>query len=218
MGPTIGFGFHGSWSPSWIRAPDGTDIVELSVDGREFGSSDAPGPRRISCTPDWACADYCAPTLENQTPGCPDVTNGWYRVRIIPGFLKWGRRESSFSPLPNAGPGFRCGNDGHPELEFCWDPPRFLRQVGLPDNALDVPYTAMHISAATTWVSLTRDSDDLPLFYTTCNSDSCKRFIETAGATIELEFPFSALKNWQRIEARLQEFAKRLVEPVSDRY
>jgi hypothetical protein len=76
----------------------------------------------------------------------------------------------------------------------------------------------MHISAATAWVSVTRDPDGLPLFYTTCNSDSCKRFIETAGATIEIEFPFSSLKNWQRIEAGLHEFAKRLIEPVSDRY
>jgi hypothetical protein len=123
-----------------MRAPDGTDIVELSVDGREFGSSDAPGPRRIWCTPDWACADYCAPTPENQTPGCPDVTNGWYRVMIIPGFLRWGRRESAF-PQPNAGPGFNCGNDGHPELEFCWDPARFTPSWPVA-NVHDVPYTA----------------------------------------------------------------------------
>jgi hypothetical protein len=195
-----------------IRNPDHKDIVELSVDRREFGSPNAPGPRRISCTPGWTCTDYCAPTSETKLPPCPDIMNGWYRVTVIPASLNWGRAEWPHLPA-NAGPGFSCGDDGHPGLEFCWDPARYTPTRPVTD-VHEVPYSAIRQSAGMTWVSIARDADGLPSFYTSCNFQSCWRFIEHAGATVRLDFAFSELSNWQRIEARLHSFAEHLIKPA----
>lgn len=197
-----------------IRNPDHNDIVELSVDRREFGSPDTPGPPRISCTPDWTCTDYCASTKET-IPPCPDIATGWYRVTIIPASLNWENREWRYPPQ-NAGPGFSCGDDGHRGLEFCWDPARYTPTQPVT-NVHDVPYAAIRQSAAMTWVSITRDAEGLPLFYTHCGFQSCWRFIEHAGATVRLDFAFSELNDWQRIEARLHAFAEDLIKPIKDR-
>jgi hypothetical protein len=194
------------------RNGDVDELVELSVDRREFGVSDPPsGPPRVSCPEHGDCTDYCDPTPENKLPGCPDLENGWYRVSIMPASKSWENREDS---ARKAGPPFRCGDDGHPEMEFCWDPARYTPTRSIT-NAHDVPYAAIRLAADHAWISKARGNDGLPLFYTRCNFVFCTRFINYAGAAIELSFPFSELDNWQRIEVRLHAFAEDLIKPTS---
>jgi hypothetical protein len=193
-----------------IRYEDGSDAVFLSIDRREFGSPDQPTePSRISCASDGKCTDSCAPTPNNKLPSCPDIVHGWYRIRIMPASKSWEYRETTVEPV---GPGFRCGDDGHPEMEFCWDPTRYTPTQSIA-NVHDVPYAAIRQTSRRTWISKRQDADGLPSFYAHCSLLSCTRFIKYSGASVELEFPFSELKNWQRIEARLQRVAEKLIKP-----
>jgi hypothetical protein len=192
--------------------PHGSQRVDLSVDRREFGSPDAPGPPRIVCTSGGSCGDSCAGTENVPPPICYDLENGWYRVMVAPISEGWGGREWLIPPR-NAGPGFRCGDDGHSGLEFCWDRARFTPSWPIA-NVHDVPYEAIRQSAAATWVSIARDADGLPTFHADCPGRVvCSRFIEKAGARIELDFPFAELDNWQRLETGLRGFADRLILP-----
>jgi hypothetical protein len=192
--------------------PDGSQTVELSVDRREFGSPDAPGPPRIVCTVGRSCSDYCMATKDAPFPPCPDLVNGWYRMTVRPISQTLGFREWLIPPR-DAGPGFRCGDDGHSGLEFCWDPARYTPNWSVA-NVHDVPYEAIRQSAAVTWVSIARDADGLPTFYAICAARVfCWRFIEKAGALVRLDFPFAELDNWQRLETGLRGFADRLILP-----
>jgi hypothetical protein len=194
------------------RNGDVDDLVELSVDRREFGAADPPsGPPRVSCPLHGDCTDYCAPTPENKLPPCPDLENGWYRVVIRPASESWENREDS---MRKAGPPFRCGDDGRPDMEFCWDPGRYT-PIQPITNVHNVPYEAIRLAADHAWISKARGGDGLPLFYTRCNSAFCTRYVDYAGAAIELSFPFSELNNWRRIEARLHAFAEKLIKPTS---
>ncbi len=194
------------------RNPDGSQTVELSVDRREFGSPDKSGPRRIVCTPGGSCIDYCAPAEVARERPCADIVDGWYRVTVGPISQKWGLREWSIPPR-DAGPGFRCGDDGHSGLEYCWDPVRYTPTWPVA-NVHDVPYDAIRQSAGSTWVSIARDADGLPTFYAMCAGRVfCSRFIDKAGARVELDFAFAELHNWQRLEAGLRGFADRLIVP-----
>jgi hypothetical protein len=192
--------------------PHGSQRVDLSVDRREFGSPDAPGPPRIVCTSGGSCSDSCAGTENVPPPICYDLENGWYRVMVAPISEGWGGREWLIPPR-NAGPGFRCGDDGHSGLEFCWDRARYTPSWPIA-NVHDVPYEAIRQSAAATWVSIARDADGLPTFYAICAGHHfCWRFIEKAGARVRLDFPFAELDNWQRLDAGLRGFADRLIVP-----
>jgi hypothetical protein len=76
------------------------------------------------------------------------------------------------------------------------------------------PYEAIRQSAALTWVSIARDANGLPTFYANCaGREFCWRFIDKAGARVELDFAFAELDNWQRLEAGLRGFADRLIVP-----
>ena len=82
-----------------------SQTVELSVDRREFGSPDAPGPPRIVCTSGGSCIDYCAPAEVARERPCADIRDGWYRVTVGPISQKWGLREWSIPPRDaGAGP------------------------------------------------------------------------------------------------------------------
>jgi hypothetical protein len=193
-----------------IRNPDGSQTVGLSVDRREFGSPDAPGPPPIVCTFGGSCINYCAPT--EVVPLRPCTEDGWYRVTVRPISEKTDLREWLIPPR-DAGPGFSCGDDGHPGLEFCWDPARYTPNWPVA-NVHHVPYGAIRQSAGFTWVSIAREADGLPTFYTHCaGRASCSRVIDKAGARIRLDFPFAELDNWQRLEAGLHGFADRLILP-----
>ncbi len=200
-----------------IGTPGKDNMIFLSIDRREFGGPEPSGPPRISCPPESSCTDYCAPTPDNKLVGCPDVVNGWYRVGIVPVDRGWGRREGPAWHRPeNDQTGFNCGDDGHPELEFCWDPARVTPHQGVT-NVHHVPYSAIRVASGMLWISTALDADGLPLFYTTCNFQSCWRSIEHAGATVRLEFAYSDLNKWQQIETRLHAFAERLIKPAADR-
>jgi hypothetical protein len=150
-----------------------SQTVELSVDRREFGSPDAPGPPRIVCTSGGSCIDRCAGTENVPPPPCYDLENGWYRVLVGPISQTWGLREWS-TPPRDAGPGFSCGDDGHFGLEYCWDPARYTPSWPVA-NVHDVPYDAIRQS--------------------------------------RIDFAFTELDHWQRLEAGLRGFADRLIVP-----
>jgi hypothetical protein len=193
-----------------IGEPGVDDMVFLSVDRREFGEPEPSGPPRISCRPQGSCADYCAPTPpDNRLVGCPDIWNGWYRVEIISA-ARGVRDREGYRP---ASLGFYCGDDGHPGLEFCWDPTRVTPRQPVT-NERWVPYAAIRVAAGQMWVSTARGADGLPSFYAGCNYQSCSRLIEHAGAAVRLKFEYSALDNWQQIEARLHVFAEGLIKPA----
>jgi hypothetical protein len=92
-----------------FSAERGTALVFLSVDRRVFGADEKPGPPRIVCEGNEVCSDRCA------IAQCNEVTEGWYRLSIIPAAFGWHSRESSILDHPKI---VLCGEDGHTGLEL----------------------------------------------------------------------------------------------------
>src|ERR1700722_356370 len=147
-----GPGYRFRVRPEQLATVIASQIAELSIDRRQFGSPETPGPPRVSCTPDGTCQDICEGTA-TFTPGCPDIKNGWYRLTIIPTSSHWGGVGLRELPRRNAGPVFSCGDDGHLGLEICWDPVRIAPNWPVA-NVHEVPQSAIDQWAAMLWVSI----------------------------------------------------------------
>jgi hypothetical protein len=184
-------------------------FVELSIDRREFGGSEAPGNPRVVCRADGSCIDSCSPGSP-----CEDIRNGWYRLDVLPALEAWGEDPRPLNLGPVAGTGVLCASAGRAGLELCWDPVR----PSPPQAALDarsVSYPGAK-GAWAIWVSTARDADGHPTFVTNCGGGLCRKNIERLGARLEITFPPSELDHWQRFDAGLHDFAARLIEPPSD--
>jgi hypothetical protein len=184
---------------------EGETSVELSVDRREFGSLEPPGKPRLTCMGS-ICTDVCA-----DGASCPDVTEGWYRVRVLPRSHSWGTDPHQLNMGPQAGSGFRCADANHAGLELCWDPQR-ITPSGPISDVREIAYPAIKQAAASTWISKTLDADGHPVFVTTCAVDLCERTIEWGGARLQVTFHVRELDDWERFDAGLQVFAERLVQ------
>jgi hypothetical protein len=193
----------------------GPTVVELSVDRREFGAPEAPGEASVTCRPDGSCSDSCS----DGRP-CYDIRNGWYRVNVLPASQSWGHDPHELNLGPRVGAGFRCADAKRPGLELCWDPVRIgrLREdpLGPVTDTRSVSYPAIRDASALVWVSTAHDANGRPTFVADCAGEQCRRNIERDGARLEITFSVQELDNWQRFDARLHEFAARLIEPVAD--
>jgi hypothetical protein len=187
---------------------DGFRLVWLSIDRRELGSPDEPGPPRIVCAKGWfGFFGFCRDLCETEDY-CEH--NGWYNVLILPASQEWGRIGG---PSQRSDSTLNCGNDGLPGLEYCWDSWRLK-----PSWPVSNVYAVRNWNILeSTWVNMDRDADGAPTFYVSCPARSvCTRDIEKGGARVQLRFPFSELENWQRLEPAFRKFVDRLIEPSHD--